>query len=215
MITRKTRSDAAWHSLTPEARDQIESWLFDEHLSYTDAFAKAKTELAFPSSLSSFKRFGFHLAQERVIRQFADSGKQARAIEKAKTSEDQLRNAGMKVMAQTFLHQVVQSPENVRDWGWIAKLLIQNNENQIRERAAVEQQKLRSESLALARQRFEFKAAKAALKLAPMMNEITVEEEARELARIEDIKRRLFGKEIEGIDDFEPTQTPVSPLKFA
>ena len=50
--------------------------------------------------------------------------------------------------------------------------------------------------LALPRERFEFRAAKAALEQLPLANEMRADEDAREEARILAIKKAIFGDEM-------------------
>jgi len=59
-----------------------------------------------------------------------------------------------------------------------------------------ERQEIQQARLALARERFEFSAAEAALAELPHVEEMTEEEVKLENARILAIKHRLFGKDL-------------------
>ena len=202
MNIKKSGSNASWNQLPLEARKQLETWLFDDCFNYEKVLDLARSQLGYTGSLSSLKRYYSRLARERVIATFTDSQKHVAEIEAAKTSAGQLRNAGLKIMAQLFLRQVVEKPDNVRQWGWMARLLLQSEENEIKKRAAAEYHELRCQSLQLARERFRFNVVEQAYSILPQLKAL---EQARkspqqtrieELARLRAIKRIIFGKEL-------------------
>jgi hypothetical protein len=59
-----------------------------------------------------------------------------------------------------------------------------------------ERRQIQRERLELAREKFHFNAAEAALAELPHVGEMTAEEMEREKARVDGIINRLFGKEV-------------------
>ena len=66
---RRLRSNSAWCALTAEQKAKLESWLFEEHLSYQRALELVISEFGIRASLTSLKMFGRRLAAEREARQ--------------------------------------------------------------------------------------------------------------------------------------------------
>jgi hypothetical protein len=62
---KKLRSDSVWHSLSPEQKEKLEGWLFEECLSYTDALERAQKEFGVTASAPALSRFYRRLAEER------------------------------------------------------------------------------------------------------------------------------------------------------
>jgi hypothetical protein len=199
MNIKKSRSDASWNQLSPEARQALETWLFEDRLSHEQAHARAQTELGYTGSIASLKRFYSYLARERIVAGFPDSTAHARKIERSHASTEELRNAGLKVMAQSFLQQVTESPQQVKQWGWLARLLLQSEENEIRRSFTVEHHALRRQSLQFARERFEYDVIEKAHKIWPMLRDLDQARNAPKRhkyaysASVIAIKQLLFG----------------------
>ncbi|MDB6022671.1 MAG: hypothetical protein JWQ04_2528 [Pedosphaera sp.] len=105
-----------------------------------------------------------------------------------------MRGGAVKLIGKRLLDSVLR-PGEVKDLTALANILLQN-----------EQQEIQRAWLTLARDKYHFKASQAALKVLPLVDEMSQEAEERELARIEKIKRTLFGDEVDKIQ--EPGRTP-------
>jgi hypothetical protein len=62
---RKLRSDALWHKLTPEQQNQIQHWLFFEHLSYEQTHRLMQMRLGITCALSIIGPLYHHLKEVR------------------------------------------------------------------------------------------------------------------------------------------------------
>jgi hypothetical protein len=70
---RKIRSDAKWLGLSQPQRATLEAWLFEDHLSYEAALARARAELRFGGSWSGLQRFHQRVARERALKELLAS----------------------------------------------------------------------------------------------------------------------------------------------
>jgi hypothetical protein len=184
----KLRSDALWNTLTPEQRDKLREWLLDQNLSYRETHERAQKELGLVCSPSSIARTYRYLFNQRTAEEVTDAADLATDLDQTGANEAKMRSSTMKLVTARFL-ELAAGKADTRDIYTLGRLALQSQEREIQ-----------LQRIALARERFEFKASEAALKILPHLEEMNREDEARELARIEDIKRKLFGKEIEGIE---------------
>jgi hypothetical protein len=184
----KLRSDALWNTLTPEQRDKLREWLLDQNLSYRETHERAQKELGIQCSLMNIARICKYLLNLRATDEVEEAAAFATDLSHTPANESNLRVSSMKLIATRLLEKAARDADT-NDIYALGRLILQSQEREIQNRR-----------VSLARDRFEFKASEAALKILPHLEEMNREDEARELARIEDIKRKLFGKEIEGIE---------------
>lgn len=178
----RIRSDSIWNSLPPERREIFESWLFEERVSYAEARKRAQTEWGVEGSLASVGRFSRRIARERVASDFEEAAKTSAQVDGAEGKQEGLRASAMKELSMQLLEKSVGRGD-MKELALLNRMLTQSEER--------ETQRGR---LALAREKFEFKASKAALKLLPFLKKIMLEDEAREEARIGVAKSSIFGK---------------------
>jgi hypothetical protein len=50
---RKMRDDSTWNRLTPEQRETLESWLFDENLGYAKTLERVQKEFGVEATIAS------------------------------------------------------------------------------------------------------------------------------------------------------------------
>jgi hypothetical protein len=199
IVLNKVRSDALWNELTPEQRGTLEEWLFDERMSYADALEKARTELGFRGSISSVRRFYQRVAQERMFQSLAETAKEVAQIEGAEVSAERVKNAGMKLMAQAFLRTMVETPEKTNEWRGMAKLLLRREAMESRVRLKEAQLQLQREQMAFDRCRWEVNIVRLAVEHSEEFKNYSKAAEAEEYeenARLNKIRRRLFGQDI-------------------
>ncbi len=178
----KIRSDSIWNSLPPERRKIFEGWLFEERVSYAAARERAQKEWGVEGSLASVGRFYRRIARDRVVDDFEELAETAAEVDGADGKLEGLRASAMKVLSMQLLERAVERGE-VKDLALLGRVLTQSEEREIQRGR-----------LALAREKFEFKAAKAALTQLSLLDQIKQEDEAREEARVEAIKLSIFGK---------------------
>jgi hypothetical protein len=204
-LLKKVRSNATWNGLSGEKRATLEHWLFEEGLSYNTALERAKSELGFTGSRTSLRRFYEHARSQRLLSGLTDTGNLARTVEESDVSVERLRNAGLKLAAEMFLRSVAASPENMKEWAPLAKLLLQAERNESWRRIKEEENEIRERSLELARERFQYATINRAMKALPELNELDEARRDPELTeleenkRINDIRRGMFGPNIPGV----------------
>jgi len=114
-------------------RKILEGWLFEEGLTYEAALKRAKKEMGFTGSVSSLIRFYQRTAQERTLSGFAESSRLSSAIDGEAATAEQMQRSAVKVMAQWLLQKVTQSPDRVKDWAPVAKLLLHWDANELKD----------------------------------------------------------------------------------
>src|SRR5579863_1660697 len=147
----KTRSDAAWSGLSPEQRETLERWLFEDQLGYEEALERARSELGYAGSRTSLQRFYHRTATLRALRDVAMDMDGADAEEALRT--------GMGAIGKLFVRQVTENPEGIKDWAVLARLLLHNEENGLRRDFDGGRSDTWRGWLSLAREKFEFDAA--------------------------------------------------------
>jgi hypothetical protein len=193
----KVRSDALWNELSAEQRVTLAEWLFDDRLSYEAACERAQNELGFRGSVSSLRRFYKRTAQERLMEGFGESVADVQEIEGAEISVERLRDAGLKVVAQLFLQQVVSAPEKAKEWGGLAKLLLQSQANEDRLKVKREELALRREELNFERLAWEYDTARGMVKvwdeIPACQKALDGIDEFEDNRQLNDFRRKLFG----------------------
>jgi hypothetical protein len=195
---RKQRADAKWNLLNDEQRELLEQWLFEERISFDAALDRAQQELGFQGSISSIRRFHEHVAGERTFRNLVVSQEQIEQLGNAPVSTASMRAAGMKVVAQLFFSAVVQSPERVREWSGMARLLLQSESNEIKYRLKQEENEIRRQELAFAREKFHFDVMEKAQKALPELQALAEANLPRyeKNRRMNALRRSVFGPRI-------------------
>lgn len=153
--------------MSARQRETLEAWLFEENLGFSKALERARAELGFAGSLSSLKRFYHRTAEERMIEEYAEQT----ASEAEADGADWLAK-GMNVVGKLFVRQVTQNPDGVEEWWRLAKLLLQNRGNELRERLQGEENRIRRDYLQLARERHQYEVLEEAEKALPELNEL-------------------------------------------
>jgi hypothetical protein len=205
---RKLSRNARWHGLSPAQLKTLELWLFADKLTYADALQRATAELGFQGSLSSLKRFYQRRRREKLIEAFTDSHDDATAINAAPGNVASLRAAAMKLVAQQFLEQVRETPGEAEQWSLLARVLLQSEANQVRRELKQEENKIRAQRLALAREKFQCNVVERGLKALPELQKL---EQLRKQPQQPMIpmaeKLRLIRMKMFGSADETPAQT--------
>ena len=192
----KLRSDSTWAALSSTQNETLTDWLFEEKLSYTKTLERIQKEFGITASRSSLSRYYQILERERLRDEILASQETAAELQGAKGDSTVLTAAAIKIVGNKLINCALKQGKT-KEITSLTSLLLQN-----------EQQNIQREWLALARERFEFKAAKATLKARPVMDEMTRDDEAREHARVEAIKLKIFGKELLDSVEFPPSCKP-------
>lgn len=181
---RRMRSDAGWNTLTPEQRRTVEEWLFIEHEGYEKIRQRMQEAWGVAMSLSSICEVRKRLELERLPEEMAENRALSKSIGGSKADLADLRASAWKVIGGQLLRKAVANADT------------KELENLGRLMAGTENREIELKRLALARERHEFRAARAALRELPRMEKMSEEELAREEAQFQAFKERLFGKEL-------------------
>jgi hypothetical protein len=185
--TRRIRGDAFWSRLQPEHRKQLHTWLFEERLTFRDAHQRARKELGLDCSLATIGRCYQYILREQAADEVADALDSAQTILQSGGNVGKLRAAAMELIATRLLQKAMDHADP-KDLNALGRLVLE-----------AEEKELRRERGRLLREKFEFKASKAALKLLPMAAKMREDELEAEDKRIKDIQWKLFGKQLLGI----------------
>ncbi len=198
-MMKKTRSNAKWIGLSVAQRKTLETWLFEERVNYEEALRRAQSELGFQGSVSSVKRFYARRSQERLLESMAEERTDAQEIADDAASAALFRTAGMKLAARLFFQQVREMPGNVKEWSALAKLMLWSEDIELRRTLKTEENQLRRDRMAFAKERFQFNTVEKALKILPQLQELAEarkdpkQREYEEGKRVNAIIRNLFG----------------------
>jgi hypothetical protein len=197
-LLKKARGDARWNQLSTKQRVALEQWLFEDRLTYEATLEKARQELGFKGSVSSLRRFYERTAEERMLRNLMGSREQVKQIKETPVSAEELRAAGMKVVAQLFLRQVVQAPEQVKEWSRLAQLLLQSESNEIRFRLKREENELRRKAMEFAREKFHYDVMDHGVKVLPQLQKLWEAglTQYERNARRNNLRKSMFGPNI-------------------
>ena len=152
----KLRSDSTWNRLTPEQRETLETWLFDENLGYAETVERVRREFGLQATISSVGLFRRRRAAERQAEDLADAHAAAHHLNGLPVNVTALREALVKLAAKTAFNLATDQPEDLQPAVPLIKLLL-----------ASEAIEIRHSRLDLARTRFEHHAAAAALQELP------------------------------------------------
>ena len=179
----KLRSDSTWAALTPEQRETLETWLFEENLGYEETLGCVQKEFGIEASKTSLVRFYHHAAEERMRREFLELKGTVGDIHGAEINWQELGSAAMALVAKRAVQLAVTSPHKVKELASLARVLVSSEAQSIR-RGWLEIGQARCEQdLAAAWQ-------KRKLETDETVKEVSPEEEEE---RIQKIRRRLFG----------------------
>ena len=181
---RRMRCDATWNGLTKEQQQTLEEWLFFEHAGYVKVRERLQKEWGVAMSISMICRVRKRLELERLGDELSGQQALAARVGKAKTNVASLRTSAWTVIGGRLLEKAVANVETkeLHHLGWLM--------------AGMEQREIELKRLALARDKFEFRAASAALKELPRVAKMSPEEVEREEAQLQTLKERLFGKDL-------------------
>jgi hypothetical protein len=152
----KMRNDSTWNQLTPEQRETLETWLFDENLGYAETVERVRREFGLQSTTFSVGRFRRRRAAERQAEDLADAHAAAIDLNGIPADLTSLREALVKLAAKTAFNLVTEQPGDLRPAVPLIKLLF-----------ASEAIDIRRSRLSLAQGRFEYDATAASLKELP------------------------------------------------
>jgi hypothetical protein len=182
-IMSKMKSNCTWSRLTAEQRDQLERWLMEQNMSYQEAKEQVLKEWGIEASIWSVRRFYQRCINEQGMGEVAEVQDTASEVnETTGANLDNMCAASWKAVGARVLEKVLSGVE-VKELAALGRLV-----------AETEWTEIQRGRLVLARERFEFNAAKAALAMLPKLAEMNQEDREREEGKVKAVLVRLFGK---------------------
>lgn len=178
--TRKERSDA-----TPfdRYRESLEQWLYLENRSYDEALALLQSEHGFSAKKTALWAWRQRRDQERLLERITTSARNSAQVAARFAEENPQVETGFVQMLKQVAFDLLSSPNP--DPTAIAQIAGQA--------LKLRDQELKSETLALQRDRFQFSAAEACLAHLPSLKAIAADSSLDSSAKVEAIRNRLFG----------------------
>jgi hypothetical protein len=155
---RKLRDDSTWNRLTPEQRETLESWLFDENLGYAKTLERVQQEFGVEATMASVGRYYRRRARERQAEELVAAQTAASELNELPVSTDNLRAAAVKLVGKAVLKLASEKPTELEQLGSLTRLLLESEDNDIRR-----------SRLKLAERYFDYEAAAAASKEWPRL----------------------------------------------
>jgi len=196
---RKTKSEAHWNKLTPEQREILDRWLFEERQSYAAIFPRARDELGFKGSISSLQRYYARRDKERVTTEFTELRDELAALSGAPTDAAALWAASKKLLGRFLYLQMRKTPGNVKEWVPVAGLMVDNDRNELLRELKGNELKMREKVLEFAKEKFQVDMVEQALGVLPDLLDLERARRAAvpnayvENAHLNRARRKMFG----------------------
>ncbi|MDB6068141.1 MAG: hypothetical protein JWR26_4349 [Pedosphaera sp.] len=201
-MKRKPRSNSILHGLTPEQRERVDGWLFEENLSYARVVERCGEELGVRVSPTSARRYYERECLARSlegIKRNAAARKEVATTLTANTEEDYQIALGM---AGQLASAEALKPNQHADIERVAgatRLLIAARKEQLeKERVQIQAQRAAQSGrrVALAEKRFQFDAALECWDYLKEMKVIMANDALGDSAKVMAIRERLFGPDL-------------------
>ena len=147
------RDDSTWNRLTPEQRETLESWLFEENLGYAKTLERVQKEFGVEATIASVGRFYRRRARERQVEELVEAQAAASELNGLPVDVASLREAAVKLVGKAVLKLAGEKPEELEQLVSFTKLLLASEDND-----------LRRSRLKLAEKYFDYEATAASIK---------------------------------------------------
>jgi hypothetical protein len=178
----KLRCDSTWAALTPEQRETLEGWLFEENLGYKEVLERAQKEFGVTGSKMSLTRHYRRVATERAQRDFLDLEATIKDLNGTKLNWSSLGGAAMGIIAKQLVRMSLESPEKVQEMAMLGQVLVANDA-----------QNIKRGWLEMGRIKFQMDMATECLIHKREIDEIDKDESLTDAQRILKIRDELFG----------------------
>ncbi len=152
------RDDSTCTQLTPEQRETLEIWLFEENLGYAKTLAKVQQEFGLEATVASLGRFYRRRARERQVTELLEAQVAANELNDLPISVASLREAAVKLVGKAALNLATEKPEQLDQLVSFTKLLLESEDTDIRR-----------SRLTLAQRCFDYEATAASQKDLPQL----------------------------------------------
>jgi len=194
------RDDSTWNQLTPEQRETLESWLFDENLGYTKTLERVQKEFGMEATVASLGRFYRRRARERQVEELVEAQAVASALNDLPVSVASLREAAVKLVGKAVLKLAGEKPEELEQLVSFTKLLLESEDNDIRR-----------SRLKLAQRYFHYEATAASIKDLPHLRaylDVVIDDASLSYdEKVQRVRAILFGWDRSKLDLVEPDKS--------
>jgi hypothetical protein len=180
----KKHYDTIWNTLTPEQKATLREWLLEQNLGYDDVLDHIRSQWGITASKAGLCRYYQELQRERMREDLSEVKSALKTAQSAKLDLSELQKGVLTMMSKKVVDAAREAGES-KDLARLANLLLEHG-----------QQQIQHAWLKLAKEKFHFNSAEAALKALPLAEQIKKEDLEREKARIEDIMLKLYGKDL-------------------
>jgi hypothetical protein len=156
----KLRSDSRWGRLNKAQLNRLDTWLFDEGLTYEEVLKKAQAELGITASLSSLKRYRARAAQQQLLYQLTDGTAIARCPKRADGARRYSHAMASRLAGMKALDMSLGGPGQEKNLVALMRQLVRDGAVQGMIKNMVETRELRREGLELRREKTEFEVTK-------------------------------------------------------
>src|SRR5580700_566143 len=197
----KVKANALWNNLTNDQLKALDRWLFEEKQSYELVLQKAQTQLKYQGSRASLIRYFYRRRKERAVEEFREMREEVGAVNGAAEDPATVHEASRKLLARFLFEQLRRSPGDVKEALSVAKLMVQNDYNELLREMKEKDQELRLKAMAFAKDKFQYDVIHSAVKALPHLQRLaeTMEDpdptEYRE--RAIEARQAMFGGEEE------------------
>lgn len=189
MNARKMRPDSTWNALTAEQREQLAGWLLEEMVPYRELKERIQKEFGVEASKSSLARYYRYLVKEREVDEMRELMATAEEMDSTGAKLECLRSSAWKVIGKRFLEKAIAGSD-VKELAALGRLVVESEEREIQRNR-----------VALSREKYEFKMARAVLKAAPTLKKLSKEKQDREDAELDEARLAIFGNPPPGYED--------------
>jgi hypothetical protein len=129
---RKLREDSTWNQLTPEQREKLERWLFDENLGYAKTLERVKTEFGIETTATSLCRYYRRRVLERQADELTEAQFSADVLNGTAVDANSLRTATLKLVSKAALNVASEKPQEIEQLVSLTELLLEAEQNDLR-----------------------------------------------------------------------------------
>jgi hypothetical protein len=130
---KKLRDDSTWNQLTLEQREQLEGWLFDENLGYAKTLELVREEFGLEATIASLGRYYRRTARERQYKELVLATLTADELNELPVDVASLRKAAIKLVGKAAIKLASEKPNDLDHLVSFTKLLLDSEDNEIRQ----------------------------------------------------------------------------------
>jgi hypothetical protein len=161
---KKVRANALWNELSPESRKILDTWLFENNMSYAEILPKARSELGFRGSVGSLCRYRKRRELERIFTDIDEMTGNAEQLAKSGVKAGAFCEVNMAVFNANLFRALQAAPEKLRELQPMFSVMLQHARNDTLQGIKDEEHDIRREAMAFAKEKLEFETLKRAMR---------------------------------------------------